>query len=553
MRCFQHLDRNSSGDLELPELCVIVERLTPMATNEQAQSWLEWMDSDGDGKVQMDEFIEAMGRYMEFLDDENFNAGVDDILNDRALRMGFDEAEEAGYVHPAENREYLAEIVPVLDEALNALCLRAQEDRVQLAAGKDWVDGFMPDDWKPFDSLEWLGNWLVEDDRRHKAGEPEEPEEEIPKPFSEMTRTEKIELCLNSISELESTRIELPLKTILCHTVLITTPSSLATARRNFKWLGSPGDSLVPIKDAAKALEQVATALEFSDEIFESKIFKMLNKNSLHVLSPSEKYMMAFHHIDFDNSGELDLDELVKFGRMLNPYANMEKVRASMVLMDTDKSGTISIKEFVTAMQKLVDKSKHEDTGIQRLLSAARLAREKEWGPAKDISAKYAKMLLSSPLFTRVPQVSVESVRAAQDENKKVVLIDARPEVMTSVSMIPGAVSVPVNLVEVEGQRQLHVDAKARDALSSDDLEAADLVVCYASDQPRSCVLAEALKAKFPERPQDSIANLCGGIIEWYNKVGVVVDKVGNEVQSVHCGSKGNEKFLERQSTFSLS
>ena len=289
-----------------------------MATKEQAQSWLEWMDSDGDGKVQMDEFIEAMGRYMEFLDDENFNAGVEDILNDRALRMGFGEDEEVSYVHPAENREYLAGIVPVLDEALNALCLHAQQDRVELAAGKDWVDGYMPDDWKPFNPLQWLGDWLLEYEKRHNAGEPEEPEEEVPKPFAEMTRTEKIELCLNSISDQGTTPGELPLNTILSNTVLITTPSTLATARRNFKWLGSPGDTLVSVKEAASALEEVAGVLEFTDEVFESKIYKMLNQNSLHVLSAPEKYTMAFHHIDFDNSGELDLDELVKFGRMLN-------------------------------------------------------------------------------------------------------------------------------------------------------------------------------------------------------------------------------------------
>lgn len=531
---------------------MIVERLTPMATNEQAQSWLEWMDSNGDGKVQMDEFIDAMGRYMEFLDDENFNAGVEDILNDRALRMGFDGEGDEGYVHPAENREYLAGIMPVLDEALNALCLHAQQDRVELAAGKDWVDGYMPDDWKPFNPLQWLGDWLLEYEKRHKAGEPEEPEEEIPKPFVEMTRTEKIELCLNSISDQGTAPGELALHTILSNTVMITTPGSLATARRNFKWLGSPGDTLVSVKEAASALEEVASALEFTDEVFESKIFKMLNKNSLHVLSASEKYTMAFHHIDFDNSGELDLDELVKFGRMLNPYANMEKVRASMMLMDTDKSGTISINEFVTAMQKLVDKSKDEDSGIQRLLNAARLAREKEWGPAKDISAKYAKLLLSSPLFTRVPQVSVESVQKMLADNKKVMLIDARPEVMTAVSIIPGAVTVPVNLVELEGQRQLLVDEEARDSLGADEVEASELLIAYASDQPRSCVLAEALKAKFPERPDDSIVNLCGGIIEWYNKGGAVLDKDGKDTQSVHCGSKGNEKFLERQSNFSL-
>jgi len=91
---------------------------------------------------------------------------------------------------------------------------------------------------------------------------------------------------------------ELPLNTILSNTVLITTPSTLATARRNFKWLGSPGDTLVSVKEAASVLEEVAGVLEFTDEVFESKIYKMLNQNSLHVLSAPEKYTMAFHHID---------------------------------------------------------------------------------------------------------------------------------------------------------------------------------------------------------------------------------------------------------------
>ena len=46
------------------------------------------------------------------------------------------------------------------------------------------------------------------------------------------------------------------------------------------------------------------------------------------------------------------------------------------------------------------------------------------------------------------------------------------------------------------------------------------------------------------------MANLCGGLIDWYNRMHKVVNGAGEEVKAIHPGSKGATGFIERQNEF---
>ena len=59
---------------------------------------------------------------------------------------------------------YLEEnVAPILRQGLEELLRVVEEDRLDVAAGKQWdADGTLPEEWLPFQALRWLGNWLME-------------------------------------------------------------------------------------------------------------------------------------------------------------------------------------------------------------------------------------------------------------------------------------------------------------------------------------------------------------------------------------------------------
>lgn len=59
-----------------------------------------------------------------------------------------------------------------------------------------------------------------------------------------------------------------------------------------------------------------------------------------------EDIVAAFHDADIDSSGGLNLDEVSKLMRRMDPNFPMEEIRALLEYVDVDEDGKISLEEF---------------------------------------------------------------------------------------------------------------------------------------------------------------------------------------------------------------
>ena len=538
--CFQQLDRDGSGTIEMLELNQIVGRMTPAKASQEAKGWMDYLDLDGNGEVTEEEFLAGMGSYFEFVDDDMFLAGVEEIKAGQEIRMGYTDFEEQ-YKHPSNNKEYLRDIVPVLQEALEALGGALQQNRVEVAAGVDWEDGYMPEGWERMNPLAWLGDWLLDYDAKVKAAL-NAPKEEPPKivMFCDMTRDEKLALALTREGP------ALSLDDLLSKMIILMTSDVIESFKQRCPWMESAGDTMIEI--AAVIPDILKMCESQTAEEFDAHIYKCLDYGNIDLLNTKEKLSLAFHHLDFDDSGELEMDELEKFGLMINPYADTKKLQASMQKMDLDGSGAVDLGEFIESMSLVMGNDAKVNSGVKALLDAAMMAREREWGPAKDLAPAFAKSVLSNPYFKKVPQMGSEEVELyLKAEDKTVVFVDARPAVMTKVSTIPEALIVPVSFGVEDGMKKLIVDEERLKELPNATLEGADVIVAYCGTGIRGCLLTEALVKL---KPGKKVANLCGGLIDWYNRMHKVVNGAGEEVKAIHPGSKGATGFIERQNEF---
>jgi rhodanese-related sulfurtransferase len=132
---------------------------------------------------------------------------------------------------------------------------------------------------------------------------------------------------------------------------------------------------------------------------------------------------------------------------------------------------------------------------------------------------------LKSIYRNTVPQVKGVEVREWEELNQKVILIDARTEAEYKVSHIPGAISVGFD------------GFKEADVLSID--HNAEIVV-YCTVGYRS----ERLGEKLLELGFTNVRNLYGGILEWANEDGPLLNTRNQPTDSVHTFSESWAQWL---------
>lgn len=134
---------------------------------------------------------------------------------------------------------------------------------------------------------------------------------------------------------------------------------------------------------------------------------------------------------------------------------------------------------------------------------------------------------LKSLYKNTVPQVKVAEIRKEIETNQKVILLDARTPAEHRVSHIPGA-----TLLEYEG-------FKSADVLSID--RNAEIVV-YCTVGYRS----ERIGEKLNELGFTNVRNLYGGILEWANEEGPLLNHRNQPTDSVHTYLKSWSQWLSR-------
>jgi Ca2+-binding EF-hand superfamily protein/rhodanese-related sulfurtransferase len=124
---FDALDGDGNGALDFDELVFVCRKINPGKGVEEARSQLAWMDKDGDGQVDQDEYVTAMLEIMQDVDEETFVSGVRRVLTaikfakaDRLekLKMVFERVDEddSGELDRDELTKLAVALVPGGDE-----------------------------------------------------------------------------------------------------------------------------------------------------------------------------------------------------------------------------------------------------------------------------------------------------------------------------------------------------------------------------------------------------------------------------------------------------
>jgi rhodanese-related sulfurtransferase len=128
---------------------------------------------------------------------------------------------------------------------------------------------------------------------------------------------------------------------------------------------------------------------------------------------------------------------------------------------------------------------------------------------------KFQAQLAQINAFTKARQVSVDELQAKLKKGEKIVLLDVREPEENQESALAGA--------------RLAVPKQVR-TMPLDDIPADATVVTYCTAGYRSGLAAVILEGRLG-RP---VYTLNGGIIEWYNRGGQVVDPAGKPVNRVN-------------------
>ena len=160
-----------------------------------------------------------------------------------------------------------------------------------------------------------------------------------------------------------------------------------------------------------------------------------------------------------------------------------------------------------------------------------------------DLPERYEAFYESFPTHTAARQMSVRDIVDAGKQGRRVVFVDARATEEQEVSVIPGAIRIPIAKealqVTIEDIRPLLADQGIASQLSA--IRNEDLVVAYCTAGLRGGFCAIALEEKLG-RP---CYNLTGGMIEWKNQ-GQEVLQDGKPTDAVHPCLSSLEKYLHK-------
>ena len=189
---FKSLDADDSGSIDMNELLTLATGICPAMTEEECREMFKFLDSDGDAKVDESEYLQCMVMLTADIPQQEFDHGIRDLLA-RSDKMMDD---PKYYFHCEGNRAYLeADVLPMVEQGLNALMVAVEAERLRVASGADWDEGYLPPDWRPLRPLQFLGEWLKANSKTGMAEKAEADalaEAQRRKEFNEMNRYEKL-------------------------------------------------------------------------------------------------------------------------------------------------------------------------------------------------------------------------------------------------------------------------------------------------------------------------------------------------------------------------
>lgn len=624
--CFRHIDADNSGFLEMSEIRGVMTSRTPTQNLIAARSFLEWLDANEDDVVDLDEFLAAKhAPELEELSEEEFVELFRALMTD----------EKPAYVHPSANREYLeSAVAPVLRRGLEELLKVVEQDRLSVAAGEPWdSEGYLPEEYLPFQSLRWLGNWLlgpaklVDEKRTPRSG---------PKNFRDLSREEQLLLVFRHVDKDDNGYLSFD--EVMGLVSFLDTTASEKEAREFFRSFDLDEEQLLSATEFVPRMKKLLESHASTDSDFVFHCMRILGASHLREFTRKDKLKMCFAHIDVDKSGELSPDEFTRISSALtsdeaaelvsktaaeleeaqkayddalagtnekrtakklkkldkarkeHEKANKqlsraneaaEQVATAFQRLDVDQSGMIDENEFLSMMLKITQEFPDDifDMGVARLLGKNPVDDDND--PMIDMTPRYAEYVRNIYTHKLVKHISPAKLKQiSESENEHVVfLVDARTKAEQMVSCIEGAIKVVVEVSEsgspdgslAGGSAALFSAtgaglvlanrAAVRSTIESHIFSQEGknvIVVCYDTCGLRGGLVAQMLHedgldiARNGERDDIQVFNLCGGIVEWYNRGNDVVNLSNQPVELLHPGAYRIEEFVTRPNSFKL-
>lgn len=539
---FRSLDADDSGAIELDELLTLATGICPSMSEEECREMFNFLDADGDAKVDEDEYLQCMVMITNGIPQDEFEHGIKDLL----ARSSKPIDDPKYYFHCEGNREYLeADVLPMVERGLSALIAAVEAERLRVASGADWDEGYLPPDWRPLRPLQFLGEWLRANSKTGMAQQAEADAAAAAKrkkEFNEMNRHEKLRHTFAAMDRDDSGTLDFDEMLFVCRK--INPGKGLEEAKSQVAWMDKDGDGQVDVDEYLAAMCELMDDID--QETFDMGVEKVLTAVKFAYATREEKLRMVFDHIDADGSGELDREELTMLAKALVPGGDEKKVKKTLAWLDADGDSCVSFEEFKGPMLQVTAKLDDDtfDSAVHKLMRAEGEAVEPD--PADDLPPKFGSYVSTFDTHATVPQIGMKKLNHLVAQKKKICMVDCRSEEEQAVSTIPGV----IRLEGVTFTSQAEGENNLADVIDKADLAAASgchLILAISSVGAESGVAAPLLAEKVGAPAH----NLCGGMIAWYNAGGEVRDQEGNPVEAVHPGSKRCIGFVRpRKNTF---
>ncbi|KAK3240640.1 hypothetical protein CYMTET_49535 [Cymbomonas tetramitiformis] len=186
-------------------------------------------------------------------------------------------------------------------------------------------------------------------------------------------RTEKLDLVFNHLDADDSGEVDLAELTVFAK-AMDPRADAVELAKKQLAEMDAD-------KNGAISREEFRTALEVvwadkSDMELDQGVLELLSlEHDLANLPTVEaRLRVVFKHLDFNNSGFLEMPELENMGRSFNPRVDRENAKCMMIWMDKNHDQRVSMDEFVETMTELAkDFSEAETlTGLMEIMTENR-------------------------------------------------------------------------------------------------------------------------------------------------------------------------------------
>uniref|UniRef100_A0A7S0RMM0 Calmodulin n=1 Tax=Pyramimonas obovata TaxID=1411642 RepID=A0A7S0RMM0_9CHLO len=553
-KVFHHYQSKGSVTFKvLSDIGVKLNKQAELSEEEKTKIKIQ-LATDGERSIELEEFLTELEPFHRDLDPEDFNKAVGDLLYRQVA-----DVPEVTY-NPEGNDGYLQKhILPTLRAGLEELVLRNEAYARAAASWEEFPTGVLPDVYSPFCPLEWLADFLRDNNpNRSSIVDPEQP-----KMWDDLSREEKLGLCFKHLDRDGSGYLDEKELLALCSSV--NPLQDIQEAKQYMNWMDKDEDNLVSWEEYTEAMSFFMSSL--TDEEFEEGVQSVLAASHLSYFTRQEKLMMCFKRLDVDLNGTLEVDEMLAFGKTFDEGMDLRKARKTIAFMDEDGNRKISIVEFMGAVGLLTNHlgDLEFDEGVYKLLTASEPTVEVP--PAVEKLAKKFKALVEEmPTHTAAEQMGAfEAIRFYKEKDDEgappLMFIDLRPSAESAVSTIPGATVIGTEF-EFNDLDLLKTDMSfLKELFSSEDaappakgakptttIPTAAIVICYDTLGLRGGLGAYTLAAHLG-RP---VYNLCGGIIQWYSEGGEVRDSEGDVVDRIHPAKKSNMGFITRPNHFKV-